>query len=171
MRVAVSVDGLPEHHDIRREPATYERILKNIAGRKINVHWVITQPMLGRPAILRNTWLSGTRGRSRSHLGEPLQPADGRGEPRDCLRPRIANVLAQRTAAFAEKISQAAVPGGHGTRFVNPPSNPQRLPVLQDVGELLGRSGKPGGTLRLRRNSGLHPVRLQHQQRPALDSE
>src|SRR6516225_9204416 len=27
VRVAVSVDGLAEHHDIRRKPATYERIL------------------------------------------------------------------------------------------------------------------------------------------------
>src|SRR5690349_4907823 len=29
LRIAVSVDGLPEHHDERRKPATYERILKN----------------------------------------------------------------------------------------------------------------------------------------------
>ena len=32
VRVAISVDGLPEHHDIRRKPATYDRILKNIEG-------------------------------------------------------------------------------------------------------------------------------------------
>jgi len=38
LRVAVSVDGLPEHHDIRRKPATYERILKNIEGREVNIH-------------------------------------------------------------------------------------------------------------------------------------
>ncbi len=52
VRVAISVDGLPEHHDIRRKPATYERILKNIDGRKVNVHWVITRPMLQRPGYL-----------------------------------------------------------------------------------------------------------------------
>src|ERR1700693_5475712 len=52
LRVAVSVDGLPEHHDIRRKPATYERILNNIEGREINVHWVITRPMLARPGYL-----------------------------------------------------------------------------------------------------------------------
>ena len=51
-RVAISVDGLPEHHDIRRKPATYERILKNIEGRKVNIHWVITRPMLERPGYL-----------------------------------------------------------------------------------------------------------------------
>jgi MoaA/NifB/PqqE/SkfB family radical SAM enzyme len=46
--VAVSVDGLPEHHDVRRAPATYERILRNIDGRRINVHWTVTRPMLNR---------------------------------------------------------------------------------------------------------------------------
>jgi MoaA/NifB/PqqE/SkfB family radical SAM enzyme len=50
--VAVSVDGLPEHHDVRRHPATYDRILKNITGRKIAVHWTITRPMLERPEYL-----------------------------------------------------------------------------------------------------------------------
>lgn len=52
VRVAVSIDGLPEHHDVRRKPATYERILKNIAGREVNIHWTITRPMLSRSSYL-----------------------------------------------------------------------------------------------------------------------
>jgi len=48
LRIAISVDGLPEHHDIRRKPATYDRILKNIAGCEVNVHWTITRHMLKR---------------------------------------------------------------------------------------------------------------------------
>jgi MoaA/NifB/PqqE/SkfB family radical SAM enzyme len=44
--IAVSVDGLPQHHDIRRAPATYDRILKNIAASKVNIHLTVTQPML-----------------------------------------------------------------------------------------------------------------------------
>lgn len=52
LRVAVSIDGLPEHHDIRRKPATYERILKNIDGREVNIHWTITHPMLERPGYV-----------------------------------------------------------------------------------------------------------------------
>src|SRR5271155_5340076 len=52
VRVAISVDGLPEHHDVRRKPATYERILKNIEGSEVNVHWVITRPMLERAGYL-----------------------------------------------------------------------------------------------------------------------
>jgi MoaA/NifB/PqqE/SkfB family radical SAM enzyme len=50
--VAVSIDGLPEHHNVRRAPATYERILANLAGRKVNVHWTITAPMVDRASYL-----------------------------------------------------------------------------------------------------------------------
>ena len=59
LRVAVSVDGLPEHHDIRRKPETYERILRNISGCAVNIHWTITRPMLSRSGYLEeylNFW-------------------------------------------------------------------------------------------------------------------
>ena len=49
LTVAVSVDGLPEDHDVRRAPATYERILRNIAGRRVNIHWTITRAAARRP--------------------------------------------------------------------------------------------------------------------------
>ena len=46
--LSVSVDGLQQEHDERRKPATYERILKNIEGQRINVHCTITRQMTGR---------------------------------------------------------------------------------------------------------------------------
>lgn len=52
LRVGVSVDGLPEHHDRRRYPATYERILRNIEGRRVDISWVVTEPMLEHPGYL-----------------------------------------------------------------------------------------------------------------------
>jgi MoaA/NifB/PqqE/SkfB family radical SAM enzyme len=52
MTIAVSVDGLPEDHNVRRKPATYERILKNIAGGKVNIHLTVTQQMLERDDYL-----------------------------------------------------------------------------------------------------------------------
>ena len=50
--VAVSIDGLPEHHNVRRAPATYDRLLANIAGRRVNIHWTITAPMLERAGYM-----------------------------------------------------------------------------------------------------------------------
>lgn len=53
LRISVSVDGLQPEHDARRSPATYDRILKNIAGHRITVHCTITRQMTGRPGYLR----------------------------------------------------------------------------------------------------------------------
>lgn len=52
MNVVVSIDGLQPEHDVRRKPATYERILKNIAGQKITIHSTITAQMMQRPGYL-----------------------------------------------------------------------------------------------------------------------
>jgi MoaA/NifB/PqqE/SkfB family radical SAM enzyme len=52
MTLVVSIDGLPPEHDVRRAPATYERILKNIAGHKITVHCTVTRQMTERPGYL-----------------------------------------------------------------------------------------------------------------------
>ncbi|PWT91665.1 MAG: radical SAM protein [Blastocatellia bacterium] len=48
LTLSVSIDGLQPEHDERRQPATYERILKNIEGHRINVHCTITHQMTGR---------------------------------------------------------------------------------------------------------------------------
>jgi len=50
--IAVSVDGNPEDHDVRRKPATYERILRNIDGRKVNIHWTIVRNNVEQPGYL-----------------------------------------------------------------------------------------------------------------------
>jgi MoaA/NifB/PqqE/SkfB family radical SAM enzyme len=52
MNVVVSIDGLPPEHDVRRKPATYERILKNIEGQRITIHCTITGQMMKRPGYL-----------------------------------------------------------------------------------------------------------------------
>jgi MoaA/NifB/PqqE/SkfB family radical SAM enzyme len=51
--VVVSIDGLQPEHDVRRKPATYERILKNIAGQKVTVHCTVTGQMMKKPGYLR----------------------------------------------------------------------------------------------------------------------
>jgi MoaA/NifB/PqqE/SkfB family radical SAM enzyme len=59
VKIVVSIDGLAPEHDQRRKPATYERILKNIAGGRITIHCTITAQMLCRPSYLQeflNFW-------------------------------------------------------------------------------------------------------------------
>ena len=52
VNVVVSIDGLQPEHDVRRKPATYERILKSIAGQRVTVHCTITGQMMKQPGYL-----------------------------------------------------------------------------------------------------------------------
>ncbi|KAA6457997.1 radical SAM protein [Acidobacteria bacterium AB60] len=52
LNVVVSVDGLQPEHDARRKPATYERILKNIARARVTIHCTITAQIASRPQYL-----------------------------------------------------------------------------------------------------------------------
>ena len=53
LNVVVSIDGLQPEHDLRRAPATYDRVLKNIAGQKITIHCTVTGQMMKRPGYLK----------------------------------------------------------------------------------------------------------------------
>jgi MoaA/NifB/PqqE/SkfB family radical SAM enzyme len=51
LQVVVSIDGLQPEHDVRRAPATYDRILKHIKGQQVTVHCTITRQQ-SRPGYL-----------------------------------------------------------------------------------------------------------------------
>src|SRR5688572_176013 len=52
LQLVVSIDGLQPEHDVRRTPATYDRILKHIVGHKITVHCTITRQQVQRDGYL-----------------------------------------------------------------------------------------------------------------------
>ena len=52
LQVVVSIDGLQPEHDVRRTPATYERILKHIVGHQITVHCTVTRQQVRRDGYL-----------------------------------------------------------------------------------------------------------------------
>ena len=112
LSIVVSIDGLQPEHDARRTPATYDRILKHIAGHSITVHCTVTRQQVNRaglprgvPAVLvgatggRKIWMSlytpqigeSLRGaaaarRSRARRGRPAGAAAALSEARRCRR-------------------------------------------------------------------------------------
>src|SRR5919107_5339465 len=52
LQIVVSIDGLQPEHDRRRTPATYDRILKHIAGHQITVHCTVTRQQVRRDGYL-----------------------------------------------------------------------------------------------------------------------
>ncbi|HSL22246.1 MAG TPA: radical SAM protein [Vicinamibacterales bacterium] len=59
LNITVSIDGLQPEHDARRAPATYARILKHIAGRRVTVHCTVTRQQVRRDGYIEEflqTW-------------------------------------------------------------------------------------------------------------------
>jgi MoaA/NifB/PqqE/SkfB family radical SAM enzyme len=52
LQLVVSIDGLQPEHDVRRAPATYDRILKHIAGHQVTVHCTVTRQQSRRDGYL-----------------------------------------------------------------------------------------------------------------------
>ena len=52
LQVVVSIDGLQPEHDVRRTPATYDRILRHIEGHQITVHCTVTRQQARREGYL-----------------------------------------------------------------------------------------------------------------------
>ncbi len=125
LRVAVSVDGLPEHHDERRKPATYERILKNIAGRKVNVHWVITRPMLERSGYLEE-YLAFWNARSEvDHIWVSLYTPQIGEESGEMLTADGRAFVARELPRLRQRYPKLLLNEGITRAFLDPPENPE----------------------------------------------
>jgi len=124
MNVVVSIDGLQPEHDVRRAPATYDRILKNIAGQKITIHCTVTGQMMKRPGYLkefleywtpkaeiRKVWFSLFTPQVGDQLPEILQPHE--------RQQAIADMLALR-----KEFPKLDMPEGLIRQFAAPPHSP-----------------------------------------------
>jgi MoaA/NifB/PqqE/SkfB family radical SAM enzyme len=125
LRVAVSVDGLPEHHDIRRKPATYERILNNIDGREVNIHWVITRPMLQRSGYLEeyvSFW--SARPEVNRIWVSVYTPQIGEQSP-EVLTPDDRSALARELPRLQARYPKLLFNDDLAKAFLRPPANPE----------------------------------------------
>jgi len=125
LKVVVSIDGLQPEHDVRRAPATYERILKNIAGQKVTIHCTVTGQMMKRPGYLKEfllywtpkadihgIWFSLFTPQMGDRLPEMLQPAE--------RVQAIADMLALR-----KEFPKLDMPEEMIRQFATPPRSPR----------------------------------------------
>jgi len=125
VNVVVSIDGLQPEHDVRRAPATYDRILKNVAGQKITIHCTVTGQMMKRPGYLkefleywtpkdeiRKVWFSLFTPQMGDCLPEMLQPQE--------RLQAIADMLVLR-----KEFPKLDMPEGMIRQFATPPRSPK----------------------------------------------
>jgi sulfatase maturation enzyme AslB (radical SAM superfamily) len=124
LQVCVSIDGLAPEHDVRRTPATYERILKHIAGLQITVHCTVTRQQVTRPGYLeeflrfwserpevRKIWFSLYTPQIGEISAERLTPADRRQVVHDLMALRL-------------RYRKLEAPKGLIDVYANPPASP-----------------------------------------------
>ena len=124
LSIVVSIDGLQPEHDARRTPATYDRILKHIAGHRITVHCTVTRQQANRPGYLDEflrfwsaraevdkIWMSLYTPQIGEVSDERLRPVD---------RQRVVADL----RALRLKHRKLALPDGLLNVYENPPSSP-----------------------------------------------
>jgi pyruvate-formate lyase-activating enzyme len=124
VRVAISVDGLPEHHDIRRKPATYERILKSIEGRKVNIHWVITRPMLARAGYLEDYVAFWNARTEVDRIWVSVYTPQIGERTAEMLRPEDRLALAEQLPEIAVHYPKLLFHEGLARAMVRPPESP-----------------------------------------------
>ena len=113
---------------------------------------------------------SGMRAKEVDHIWVSLYSPQVGEESAERLTADDRQRIARGVAAITQGLSEAAAAGRGSASVCESTEEPGGLPVLQDVDELFGRLADACGAVCFRRHSGLQPVRMQHQQRAALDS-
>jgi MoaA/NifB/PqqE/SkfB family radical SAM enzyme len=124
LNVVVSVDGLPPEHDVRRAPATYERILKNIAGRKITIHCTITSQMTGRPGYLKEFLEFWTPRPEVTKIWFSLFTPQMGDHSREILQPREREQVIAEMTTLRRIFAKLDMRAGLIRQFAAPPASP-----------------------------------------------
>jgi len=125
LNVVVSIDGLQPEHDERRSPATYERILKNIADHTVIIHCTITGQMMKRSGYLdqflqywcprvevKKVWMS------------IFTPQKGANAP-ECLTPEERGLAIQELLRLRRQFSKLDMGEQTLREFSQPPQSPE----------------------------------------------
>jgi MoaA/NifB/PqqE/SkfB family radical SAM enzyme len=165
LQICVSIDGLQPEHDVRRAPATYDRILKHIKGHQITVHCTITRQQTRQGYLeeftkfwaaqpdVKRIWFSLYTPQKGEDSPERLRPEDRREPKLAHMRPELLEgyltpprapeecIFAQTTSCVSSDLQRPITPCQFG-------GNPDctQCGCMASAGlEALGRYKLPGG--------------------------
>jgi MoaA/NifB/PqqE/SkfB family radical SAM enzyme len=124
LTVAVSIDGLAPEHDVRRKPATYERILKNIEGRSVTVHCTVTAQMVDRDGYLDEFLAFWTARDEVDRVWFSLFTPQVGDYPAERLTKAQRERVVRDLTVLRTKYSKADMPARVLEQFLTPPSSP-----------------------------------------------
>jgi MoaA/NifB/PqqE/SkfB family radical SAM enzyme len=121
----VSIDGLQPEHDIRRAPATYDRIIRNIEGQSVTIHCTVTAQMMKRPGYLQEFLRFWTpRAEIRKVWFSIFTPQIGDRLP-EILSPEERTLAIEEMLTLRKLFPKLDMPEGLIRQFAKPPRSPE----------------------------------------------
>jgi sulfatase maturation enzyme AslB (radical SAM superfamily) len=131
LQIVVSIDGLQPEHDARRTPATYDRILKHIAGHQITVHCTITRQQVQRDGYLEEfarTWSENPHVRQ---LWFSLYTPQLGETSAEILTPHDRERVVAALMLLRHKYRKIKMPEGLLRKYAAPPQSPDECIFAQ----------------------------------------
>ena len=158
--MVVSIDGLQPEHDARRAPATYDRILKHIAGQHVTVHCTLTRQQARPGYVTEFTRFWAANPDVKRIWFSLYTPQHGEQSP-ELLRPEDRALLVEEIAGL-----HASEPKLHDMipsvvrGYLKPPPNPDACIFSQEHRLPVGGPEAADHAVPVRRQSRLLAVRL-----------
>jgi MoaA/NifB/PqqE/SkfB family radical SAM enzyme len=124
--VVVSIDGLQPDHDARRHPATYDRILRNIAGRAVTVHCTVTRQMAARAGYLGEFLEFWTPKPEIKRVWMSLYTPQKGEESAERLTRSDREAVVRQLLDLVDKYPKLETPKGLLEAYLDPPASPEQ---------------------------------------------
>lgn len=133
LQLVVSVDGLQPEHNVRRKPATYERILRSIQGHHIAVHCTITSAMVKRSGYIPEFIDFWSANSSVEKIWMSIFTPQRGATNAECLMPDERRRVVETLLRVRQHQSKLDMPEGMIQEFLSPPASPDRCIFAQST--------------------------------------
>lgn len=131
LQLVVSVDGLQPEHDVRRKPATYERILRHIQGHHVAIHCTVTSAMVKRSRYLSEFVDFWSANPAVEKIWMSIFAPQRGGENIECLTTDERTTVVETLLGLRRDENKLDMPEGMLREFLAPPVSPNRCIFAQ----------------------------------------
>jgi MoaA/NifB/PqqE/SkfB family radical SAM enzyme len=131
LQMVVSIDGLAPEHDARRKPATYDRVMKHIAGHQITVHCTVTRQQVQRDGYLEEFIDFWSRNPDTRQLWVSLYTPQVGEQSEEILTPDDRRRVIGELLRLRTHYPKLAMPKGLIEVYSTPPASPDECVFAQ----------------------------------------
>jgi len=131
LQIVVSIDGLQPEHDVRRTPATYDRILKHIVGHQITVHCTVTRQQAQRDGYMEEFVRFWSAEPNTHQLWFSLYTPQVGEVADEILTPHDRERVIASLMTLRRRYPKIGMPEGLVKQYATPPKNPDECVFAQ----------------------------------------